>query len=74
MNEINVAISNIPHTFSTDRMLSISPMRGLTFEGEGSLWIPISNMYFERGDLELRKRVLYADDDPGGWGGQVYTV
>ena len=34
----------------------------------GSLWIPISNMYFERGDVGLRKRVLYADDDNGGWG------
>ena len=34
----------------------------------GSLWKPISNMYFERGDVGLRKRVLYADDDNGGWG------
>ena len=39
----------------------------------GSLWIPISNMYFERGDVGLRKRVLYADDDPGGWGGGSST-
>ena len=25
-------------------------MRGLTFEGEGSLWIPISNMNFDHPD------------------------
>ena len=31
-------------------MLSISPSPGLTFEGEGSLWIPISNMNFDHDD------------------------
>ena len=30
----------------------------------GSLWIPISNMYFERGDVRLRQRVGLADADP----------
>ena len=31
----------------------------------GSLWIPISNMYFQpHVSVALRKRVLYADDDP----------
>ena len=32
----------------------------------GSLWIPISNMYFERGDVRLRQRVAVGLADAQG--------